>query len=180
MRIMDIIQEDQVTAEIRKQQNILYHSGAAAIAMTLWDMVKTMLHLYLDPSYLTGMIDDRSRQILTEKGVMIITVLTLIAIFGIALIFKSIIGLGAMKTAKGVKNGKLYLVLACINLLLGVISFVKGLIKMQFITELEDYHTVSIVLDISTIIVLVMIIRSSFLLKVLQKKENNKSDIEVA
>jgi hypothetical protein len=151
-------------AKIRQYQHNLIYSGAATILFGVWGIVKACMILFLNESSYDLV---ESAQGLPIEVMYIIFGIVFFFLFGIAMLFRLYIGISAIQEGRGRKKRRIYVFITFLYLL--VIAVMNG--YMVYLDRtLND--CITIFLDVTCNICMVVIVYSSWSLrKLLKEKE---------
>ncbi len=151
-------------AKIRQYQHNLIYSGAATILFGVWGIVKACMILFLNESSYDLV---ESVQGLPIEVMYIIFGIVFFFLFGIAMLFRLYIGISAIQEGRGRKKRRIYVIITFLYLL--VIAVMNG--YMVYLDRtLND--CITIFLDVTCNICMVVIVYSSWSLrKLLKEKE---------
>lgn len=147
-------------ATIRRLQNNLFTLGTGTIAFGIWTVIKYFLLCTVDiPNiiYSTGQIPDDIYRI-----AFFIIVMT-VAIFDF--ILRCVIGFSARSEGRGKKKGWFYLITAIITILLYVFGVITEITAMFSATEGLLNKIITLLIDTTSIVLIIEIIISSIKLK---------------
>lgn len=150
-------------AKLRRYENDLNISGIGVILMGVWSLLKIIFETILNSEEffdVNGLSDH-------TYGI-IIMVLFIIIIFFVIMTVHLYIGMNAIKAAKGRKHKKNYFIAAVIILLLTILSIIDYKNKFE---DLEHFDTTlsALLVDLTTIYIFIVLIRSSIKIKQIKK-----------
>lgn len=176
--------------ELRKRKDNLLVSGFAVLIAGIWDVVKFAMAIIMNPKMLLDAVQysgiDKADEELGE--VMIVIVFGLIVLVDV--LIRSYITRSARAEARGKRKGWLYLIVAAVMVLALSSSlyndlyngFIHVLVDGDVQTGLPkswDSVAASGLMDLISIVALVDIIVSSFIVKRIDKKDNVRSGEDI-
>lgn len=157
-------------ARLRKIEDDLNVGGAGIIILGVWGVVRVLIEVFLGTR---DSLDLESENPGTRVIVTLIVIATVTVIAVIVMKIHLYVGLNAMKAAKGREHKKGYYTVAVIMLIisvLGLASYWEDIRKIEHI----DTTIASILVDLTSIYVYVVIIKST--LRINKLKENIQKD----
>ena len=154
--------------ELRRYQSILSASGMAVIAFGIWSIVKTTLLVLTRASELNlqQMIQDAG----APKWAIMLLLVILVPLVNIDVFLRIYVGLSARKEAAGKKKRIVYLVIAWIVLILGILSII-AFFGSSF-TEDPGDAIVTLIIEATSVFAMINLIRSAGRVRELRKTLN--------
>ncbi len=148
-------------AKLRRYEDDLNVSGTGVIIMGAWSVVRVLIELFLNSKeYLNYGNEDPESAMLN-----IVVAIALIVIISFVIMKVHLyIGLNAMRAAKGMEHKEGYFVAAIIIAVLSVLSLYTYKDQLQIIERI-DTTLASILVDITTIYIFIVVIVSSIRIK---------------
>lgn len=189
---------DPRLAKLRQYESILVISGYGVIAFGMWSIVRAAIYYFLNPLVVTDYIkeadlakimnlgDEEGLQIITDNLQLIITV-GILLLLGFDLLMRLYIGLSARKDGRGFKKSWLYIAVAwfmAISLFNNIATTIDDFFNpiIQAVVENSDTAlevtgkrgdqaaSVSIIVDITSLLVLLEVGTCSIMVRRLRKK----------
>ena len=155
---------DNNAALLRRYEDDLYVSGTGVLIMGLWGVIKAVL---LSFSEYKDLYHVETGDPKNDLFVTVFTVIFMAVILILILWFHAYVGLNAMRAAKGKKYKKGYYTGAIILLILLVSTFYSYVEMFKDLVKI-DTNIASVLVDLTTVYVLVMVIVSSNRIKKLK------------
>ncbi len=168
--------------KLRKSQNTLIIVGAGMILFDIWSAVKALIVLLIGradtiASVRENMTDDSLQ--LSDGAILAVTIIIFMLAVLIELGIRVYIGLSAIAEARGKRSGKLYLVLTVFFILFSfvtiaasIVALVTGAVKEG--TSQEDVSMASIVIEVTSLIMMIQMIISAVRVKKYNKAAAQK------
>ena len=154
-------------ARLRKYEDDLNVSGTGVVVLGAWSIIRVFIEVFLGAKSSIS-FDDESPAFRVIAMIVVIAIMALISF--IVMKIHLYIGLNAMRAAKGREHKKGYFVAAVIILILSVLSLITYGDSFQ---DLENIDTTiaSIIVDLTTIYIFVVVIISTLKIKELKVPE---------
>ena len=152
---------------LRKYEDDLNVSGTGVIIMGAWGIVRVLMEIFLGAKDQLK-LEEEDPVIIMAGMAVVFAIVVLIAV--IVMKVHLYIGLNAMRAAKGRKYKKGYFAATVIILILSVAGMTSYREKLQDLNNI-DTTVAAILVDLTTIYILGVIIRSSLKIKELKGKE---------
>ncbi len=151
-------------ARLRRYENELHISGLGVVVFGIWSVLKTIIQIFMNPDELGIDLKD-----VFSNFVAWITVIVIVAIFCLVITaFHLYIGINASRAARGKNYKKGYVVATVIVLLINVLSMYAYKDSFQDTKNIET-NIASFLVDITSVYVFFVILRSTFVIKKLRK-----------
>ena len=163
---MDYLISDSDRIKLRKSSKNVVINGLGVLMFGAWSFIKIVLMYLYKPEYSSLLF----RNIYSEMGslkIIYLILAALLAAFGSW--FHFFIGIQAMKYGKDKSDKKGFLVLAAI-LLLGTMLSVAISIVSIFLNKPDDEFLVSVMADVTLIVLLIDLFYSTFTVSKIRKK----------
>ena len=154
--------------EIRRLESRLRSSGLAFIVFGVWSIVKIIMMITMSPIAEIAEIEGAEE---LKGKIMLFLILAVLFFTGIEIIFRLFVGLSAMGEAKGKRKRIIYLIFAFIYLAYYGVNVVYSIIYMMSLVSGSGFYSFisSLILDSTTVFMLIMIITSSIKLRKLRR-----------
>ena len=160
-------------AAYRKQQTNLFFSGMAVIAFGLWSAVKLVVFMTMYPEQVMEMLNYEE-----IPGVSLTVVLVLVIVFIVffSLLLHFYIGMSAIRDARGKKKRRLpYIIVSVLYIVTLIMSCGQSVVNMFHVSDDTQWFS-TYVIDMTSIMVLVIIIVSSGKMKKMRKLQEAAGD----
>lgn len=145
--------------KMRRYQNLLMISGLGVIAFGLWTILKTILLLFVKENTLAELPDSLAR---------VIFIVVLVVVLAVDFLFRLFIGLSARAEGQGKKKGYAYIVFAILLAIFSLASVVLIFFDVGETSILE--LTVSVIVEVTSLIVVIELLVAAFTVKKLRKE----------
>ena len=153
-------------AELRRYEDDLNIGGIGAVIMGVWLIVRICMQFMLNPPDLGLNEEDPETALFVMIFISVAMALILITI----LCFHLYIGINAMRAAQGKKYKKKYFAVAIIALVVNVLSMISYKDSFSDLSNI-DTTIASILVDLVTIYILIIVIRSELKLRKLRPEQ---------
>ena len=162
--------------KLRRYQNTLAISGIAVIALGLWNVIKNILIILLDPDRFQYSLDTP----VATAFDLAFAIEGIVIFYGVFIAINLFVGLSAYREGTGKKRGKAYIVLGVVMavvVLLGIATELATLFSAGPITSPDsvdaenDISATSLLLDVSALIALVELVVNAIRITRLTKLE---------
>ncbi len=149
-------------AELRRYEDDLNVSGTGVVILGAWSVIRVLFEMAMNAKDFFGLAEIDT---FSDKVITVVVILVGIAIISFIIMKVHLyIGLNAMRAAKGQPHKEGYLVAAVIVTVLSVLSLFTYKDDTKIIDNI-DTTVASILVDLTTIYIFIVVIISSFRIK---------------
>ena len=153
-------------ALLRKYEDDLHVGGIGVIIMGVWSIVKVLIEIFTNTKEFFDVESDDP----VEKALTIIVILVFIGAVSVIVMYIHLyIGLNAMKAARGLKYKKRFHI---VTIIYTVISIAALITYKEDLKDIQNIDTTiaSILVDLTTIYILIVVFISAINIKKLKEK----------
>ncbi len=155
-------------AEIRRYEDDLNVSGTGVVILGAWNVIRVLFEMTMNAKEFFGLDEIDA---FSDKVIQVVLMIGIIAIISFIIMKVHLyIGLNAMRAAKGKPYKKGYLTAAIIITVLSVLSLITYKDQIQDLDNI-DTTIASILVDLTTIYIFIVVIVSSFRIKRLKQQQ---------
>ena len=176
---MQFINNETEQIEIRKSRDTLIVVGTGTVLFGIWTLVKmlSLLILFREETVeaildITGPLEGVSDRFMFWVFTLIITIM-----MAVLLSVRAYVGLCAIAEGRGKKRGKLYIFLASLMVIFSAYTFCRNFFTLdaptQFGALTRDQSISTLIIDVTSLIMLVQMIVSALKIRKLTGTERN-------
>lgn len=175
---MDCINNDPKHIAIRKTQNTLIVVGSGIVLFGIWTAVKMLGSFFLlkeETIAAMRMLGGEGMDELSDTAVFYITLVMVMLVMLVILAIRTYVGLSAISEGRGKKSRILYIPIAVIMIIFGIISFYTSFTTVE---DLGTYGAFSkdttmsgLIIELTSVIMLTEMVVSAVRIKRLRKPD---------
>lgn len=161
-----------VEANIRKLENNLVTIGTGVVILSLWTLLKNILYMFVYQ-------EEIEKESSTLQPIETVFVIGLIAAGVVVLVLHCFIGMSAIDEGKGKRKHPVYLFVTGFIIIFYAAMILLELLLLFFNKDFSLKLAVSMVIDVTTIGLMIDILTSSLRLRKLKKQKAEKEESTV-
>ena len=175
---MDYINNDPKHIAIRKAQNTLIVVGSGIVLFGVWTAVKMLGSFFLlkeETVAAMRMLAGEGMDVLSDTAVFYITLAMVMFVMLVILAIRTYVGLSAISEGRGKKSRILYIPIAVIMIIFGLISFYINFTTVEdagtYGALSQDTTTSGLIIELTSVIMLTEMVVSAVRIKRLRKPD---------